>query len=232
MTTIYLHGEMADIFGPVWRLAVSSVGEAIRAIEANRGGLEQYLHESGDRGIAFKVEVNEQQVTTKEECMLMRRIETIRISPVVRGSKDKAFGLILGAVLIITAIALPHLGALGAKMASATIFGTKLTTVVGMMGVSMAISGVATLLADTPKGPASIDEGKQSYLFDGPENTVTQGGPVPLCYGGPILVGSQVISAGIYTEDTSTAGSPFDNNGDPWDLTDGRARHRAYMAGL
>lgn len=203
MTTIFLYGELAKKFGPVWKLAVSSVGEAIRAIEANKPGLIEYLAESGDRGVKFRVKVNGGVVAEEDQLRMNRKIDTIRISPVVRGSKSKAFGLILGIILIALAVITQQYWAT-TWIGKATIFGTKLTTVVGMMGVSMAIGGVATLLAPTPDSPGAIDngEGKQSYLFNGPENTTTQGGPVPICYGGPILVGSQVISAGIHTEDT------------------------------
>ena len=40
-------------------------------------------------------------------------------------------------------------------------------------------------------------EERASYLFDGAVNSQAQGGPVPLIFGGPIRVGSTVVSLGI-----------------------------------
>lgn len=238
MTTIFLYGELADKFGPVWKLAVSSVGEAIRAIEANRPGIIAYLGESEERGIDFNVKVNE--VDTDEENMLRatRSIDTIKISPVVRGSKAAWVRVVIGIVLIVVAIVAQQYQLLP-QIFGYTIGGMTVGGMIGMIGVSLAIGGVAQMIAGTPKQPkSSIDDGgTPSALFNGPENTTTQGGPVPLCYGGPILVGSQVISAGIYTEDTSYRDyespdydsdgflplGPFMNQFEPWRLEDGGA---------
>jgi len=45
---------------------------------------------------------------------------------------------------------------------------------------------------------------------------------VPLVYGGPILVGSQVISAGIFTEDTTLVSTSYpDGLGGTTGLVDG-----------
>jgi predicted phage tail protein len=49
-------------------------------------------------------------------------------------------------------------------------------------------------------GTADQAENKASYNFNGPINTTAQGNPVPLGYGRKI-VGSAVVSAGIYSED-------------------------------
>jgi predicted phage tail protein len=210
LTTILLYGELAEKFGPVWNLAVSSVGEAIRAIEANRPGLIGYLGDSGERGVDFRVQVDDIDTTDEDRLRMNRRIGTIKISPVVRGSKDAWVRVVVGIVLIIVAVVAQQyysLPGIFSGIAGAGGYASAITNAIGVMGISLALGGVAQMIAGTPKAPSSVDDGsgKQSYLFGGPENTTTQGGPVPLCYGGPILVGSQVISAGIYTEDTSIA---------------------------
>jgi predicted phage tail protein len=58
------------------------------------------------------------------------------------------------------------------------------------------------MLAPQPKTPGTPDrpENKPSYVFDGPINTAAQGNPVPVCYG-RLIVGSQVISAGMVAEE-------------------------------
>lgn len=198
MTTILLYGEMADKFGEKWELAVSSVGEAIRAMEANRPGIFAYLEESEERGIDFKVTVNGEDQSTFDEVKMARTIKTLSISPIVRGQKSGVVKIIIGVVLIAAAIFVPGMG-----IAVFGIQGLTWGAVVASVGISMVIGGVAQLITGTPKAKTA-DQTKDSSIFGGPENTVAQGGPVPLVYGGPIIVGSQVISAGISSEDTNT----------------------------
>jgi predicted phage tail protein len=213
LTTIYLSGEAGHRFGRKFKFAVSSPAEAVRAIEANHPGFLDYLAQAGDRGIAFRVKVDG-EVIDQEKLAFQRRKSVIRISPVVAGSKDETTGIIIGVVLVVAAVVaqqygllpgiLSGIGPAAAGGAQAGLTGGWLGTFVGALGVGMAIGGVSQILAPQPGIPAdNSGSGRPSYLFSGPVNSVQQGGPVPLCYGGPIIVGSQVISAGIHSEDIS-----------------------------
>ena len=70
------------------------------------------------------------------------------------------------------------------------------------MGVSMALGGVSQMLSPQQRGLSANDgpDNGASYNFNGPVNTSAQGNPVPVLYG-RMIVGSAVISAGIYAED-------------------------------
>ncbi|MNS78223.1 Bacteriophage lambda tail assembly protein I [compost metagenome] len=70
------------------------------------------------------------------------------------------------------------------------------------MGIAMAMGGVVQMLSPQQKGLSAADspENGASYNFNGPVNTSAQGNPVPLLYG-RMIVGSSVISAGIFAED-------------------------------
>ena len=64
------------------------------------------------------------------------------------------------------------------------------------------LGGVSQLLFG-PANPTSSSSGEKannlpSYLFGGQVNTMRQGGAIPLLYG-KMIVGSQMISAGIST---------------------------------
>ena len=58
------------------------------------------------------------------------------------------------------------------------------------------------MLAPQAKGLSAVDDphNRASYSFNGPVNTSAQGNPVGLLYG-QAIVGSAVISAGIYAQD-------------------------------
>lgn len=188
LTTILLHGELAEKFGAKWSLDVKSPAEAIRAIDVNHPGLIQYLAESGDRGIDFAVQVNSREIT-EELLTAERACSVIEISPVVRGSKSKWAGVIIGVVLIAVALYSGQWQLIEPIM-SYQIGGMSVAGYVGAIGVSMAIGGVANLIAGQPKGsPLDTGEEKKSYIFNGPQTTTGQGGAIPIVYGGPIFVG-------------------------------------------
>lgn len=186
LTTILLYGELAEKFGAKWLLDVKSPAEAIRAIEVNQPGLIQYLAESGDRGIDFAVQVNAREIT--EELLDARRAcSVIEISPVVRGSKSKWAGVIIGVVLIAAALVT---GQPGGVLYGMKFFGMSAAGYIGAVGVSMAISGVANLIASQPRASAlDTGEEKESYIFNGPATSTGQGGAIPIVYGGPIYIG-------------------------------------------
>lgn len=221
MTTITLHGEMGRIFGRTWKLAVDTPAEALRAIEANHPGLAAYLGAAEERGIRFRIKVGKDQIRDPELVKFPSRGRKISISPVVQGAKSKYLGLIIGVALIAltwgaaSSVALFGPGFQGAFTAGGAfgIKGLTYAAIVGGTGISMAVGGVAQMLSSAPK--IDTDQGTQSFLFQGPVNVSAQGGPVPVCYGGPIVVGSIRISAGIKSEDRpgKTAGGDSNSGG-------------------
>lgn len=198
--TIKLYGALGARFGRVHFLAVNSVAEACRALGVLFPGFDQFMAESRDNGMAFAVFHGKRNIGREEFNDPPGRSE-IRIAPMIQGSK-RAGGLqtVIGVVLI----AVASYFTAGAAAGGTTLFGTASAawSVVGAVGISLAIGGVAQMVAGTPKGLGSQDsaDNKPSYGFNGPVNTQAQGNPVPLGYG-RMIVGSAVISAGIYAED-------------------------------
>jgi predicted phage tail protein len=115
--------------------------------------------------------------------------ESIRIVPVIAGAGKGVGQTILGIVLVVV-------GTVG------TVFSAGTSSTLVTIGYSLIIGGVAQMLfaPKTPDGPRDKPENLASYAFDGAVNTAAQGNPVPLLYGGPLIVGSQVISAGLSVE--------------------------------
>ncbi|EJC65787.1 phage HK022 GP20-like protein [Alcaligenes faecalis subsp. faecalis NCIB 8687] len=189
LRTVRLYGKLGARFGRVHRLAVNSVAEAIRALCVLFPGFEREMMTSGDRGMSYacflaKTNINE------ETLQAPAGQDEIRIAPVIRGAKrGGVFQTVLGVALVAAAFMIPGLNA---------------AVAMGMLaaGVGMAIGGVFQMLAPTQQGLSTADrpENGASYNFNGPVNTTAQGNPVPLGYGKKI-VGSAVVSAGIYSED-------------------------------
>jgi len=137
----------------------------------------------------------------------------ITIAPIIVGAKNGGvLQTVLGIVLIV-------IGAVGSTLgwwAGGSVWGPMFVS----MGISMAAGGVVQMLSPQPKmgkGGADAAENQPSYLFNGPVNVTAQGSAVPVLYGGPMEIGSTVISAGIEATDYSSrpsnvgAGTPLGN---------------------
>lgn len=201
MKTIVLLGELGRKFGRKHMLDVKTPAEAIRALCANFKEFAPFVSSSEERNVGYRV-INVRDDTGLDE-LHNPAGRMITIVPVIGGAGflsnflGSSLGkVVIGAALIAASIMVPGLAAV-------TLFGTTtLATVAFSIGASLALGGVAQLLAPTPPsiGTNAQDEQKPSYLFDGAVNTTSQGYPVPVGYG-RMVVGSAVISAGISVED-------------------------------
>lgn len=196
---VRLYGTLGARFGRVHRLVVNSAAEAIRALSVQLPGFERFFYEAKDRGVVFAVFHGRRNIGQDELGHPPGRAE-IRIAPVIAGSKRAGMMQTVIGVALIAVATLATAGVAGAGFAgigAGGIWGT-----VGALGISMAISGVAQMATKQPIGLDASDkaDNQPSYSFNGPVNTQAQGNPVPLLYG-RMIVGSAVLSAGIYAED-------------------------------
>ena len=201
LTTVRLYGKLGTRFGRIHRLAVASAAEAVRALCAIRPGFERELMSSRDRGIHYAVFLGKRNIA-EEEMLHPAGRDDIRIAPVLQGSgRGGLFQTILGAAMMVFAMwaagGFTSLAGLSSTLASEGWVG-----VTAMMGMSMMIGGVMQLLSPQIKELSAKDSAGNgaSYHFNGVVNTTAQGNPVPLGYG-RMIVGSAVVSAGIYAMD-------------------------------
>ncbi|VFR33685.1 Phage tail assembly protein I [plant metagenome] len=200
LQTVRLYGKLGAAFGRVHRLVVSSAQEAVAALSATVPGFEQALLASEGLGVRYAVFHGRRNLGADDLGDAVVG-EDIRIAPVLIGAKRGGlFQVMLGAALVVGAsIAVPGGGAglMAAFKAAPIYYG-----MVAGMGVSMALSGVAQMLTPQMQGLSSLDnpENGASYNFNGPVNTTAQGNCVPVLYG-EMIIGSAVVSAGIYSED-------------------------------
>jgi predicted phage tail protein len=191
--TIRLYGVLGAKFGRLHHLAVNSTTEAIRALAIMIPGFERFLMESKDNGLTYSVFMGKENIGHEQLKSPVGR-DDIRIAPIVIGSKRAgSLQTIMGAALIVVGLIITA-GSFGAGAP----FGPALI----MMGASMVMGGVLQMLSPQAKGLGAQDSptNRASYSFNGPVNTSAQGNPVGLLYG-QLVVGSAVISAGIYAQD-------------------------------
>lgn len=186
-----MHGRLREAYGPQFRLDVASVHEAVRALSANFKG----FHADIAKG-HYKVIVGPKKKNNAiDESLLPLHLpsgQSIHIIPAIRGAKSGGGKIIAGIAMIAVAVAAPYAG---------LAVGSQLWTSMGLIGASMALSGVAQLLTPTPKTPEPNErpEDRPSFLLGGAVNVTGQGYPIPII-GGEVITGGIVISAGVTVE--------------------------------
>jgi predicted phage tail protein len=180
LTKVTLYGDLAEKYGKHWDLSIKTPAEAIRALSANNSGFRSDLLK---KEAAYIVKVSGKSIGEEELLNPLASYNNIKIIPVIAGA-DKLGKILLGAALIYIGINPSVVGGLSVGVATALV----------SIGVSLVIGGVAELLAKPPE-LAEAEDSFQSFSFNGVSNTVTQGLPVPICYG-QLLVGGATISSG------------------------------------
>lgn len=211
MVTIRLLGEAGRRYGRKFQLAVKTPAEAVRALCLQIPRLRQYLLESGEKGISWRV-VTDHAEGLDEDQMLWPLSKRLVLAPLPAG-RGGVGKIIAGVALVAVAILVAPAGALfglGAGFFSgATAAG--IATGVGAIGVSLIFSGVADLLTPTPKMPnvkggfggssstsgRDRDEQLNSFAFDKSNANTLQGDVVPVLYGERIIGALPVLSFGL-----------------------------------
>ncbi|MGY0788554.1 TipJ family phage tail tip protein [Azospirillum argentinense] len=218
MRRVHLYGALRKEFGKGFTLDVDSVAEVARALEANFPGRFFKALRDG----AFKLVRGDRRsglVLNEQELTFRLGSGDLHIIPVPKGaaasqrSKGGAKAVIGVAIMAVAIIAAP--ASAGTSLGGLVVTQTGALTAYGtaaMFGLSMALSGVSMMLSPQAKmGDLEQVENRKSFLFNGPVNSIEQGGPVPLIYG-RLRVGSTVVSAGMAPEQIMSGG-PTGGNG-------------------
>lgn len=198
MKTILLYGYLGQQFGRVHQYEVRTPAEAIRAMCVTINGFRAAVKPRG----AYRIILGGKDGLSKDRLSHPASDkESIRIVPVISGASGGVGQIILGAVIIAAAF---FTG--GASLAASGFLTGGITTTfwggiaVGI-GSSLIMGGISQILFKPPTSTSTErPDNKPSFTFDGAINTAAQGNPVPVFYGGPMIIGSQVISAGLAVE--------------------------------
>ena len=200
MKSIRLHGYLGERFGKSFELDVQTPAEAIRALCYQLPGFKLVLADDTD---GFKCFAASTSLAEQDLLLPFSSKEVFHVVPAVTGAAEGKSGgtqILIGIVLIAAAFF-----TIGASWgASYPLLFEAVMTGMTVVGTSMILGGVATLLFAPPKpsGSSERPENRPSYNFNGAVNTTQQGGCIPLLYG-ELICGSQVVSAGLFVEDVA-----------------------------
>ena len=187
---------------------VTTPAQAIKALCVNFPGLDKWLIDSEQDGVAYRVAVSKEKATEENVAPLLMPFsdrEVFSITPVVAGAGGGLGRTLLGVALIAVAIANPVVGfggggaaGFGIVTGATATFGASLAAAAGTLGIGLVLSGVAEMLSPQPSLDSTLDEAVQleSFTFSNVVNTSRQGMPVPIAYG-RLFVGSAVLSSGL-----------------------------------
>ena len=217
MKVVKVYGALRKYLGQCrFQFEADTPAQAIKALCVNFPGLDKWLLDSEQDGVAYRVSIGKEKVTEEDLSPLVMpwsERQVFSITPVIAGAGGvgKIFaGIGLIALAIVAGPAAGGFLGLGASAfgtaATATtafsgfILGGTAASIIGGIGVSLALSGVAQLISPQ-QTYTSTERGKEaarfeSFTFSGITNTAQQGLPVPICYG-RAYIGSAVISSGL-----------------------------------
>lgn len=176
---------------------VRSPAEAIRALCANFPDFAGFVSSSHERNVGYRVLSNRDAIGLDH--LHDPAGQTIKIVPVITGAGGNSplASILIGAAIIAAAFVT---GGVSLVAGQGLVFSGLIGQVAFGIGVSLALGGVAQLLAPPPPSSTPNEGVNPSYVFDGAVNTTAQGQPVPIGYG-RMIVGSAVISAGLSVDD-------------------------------
>jgi predicted phage tail protein len=213
-------GELGERFGAKHTYYnLRNAADAIKLLCINMPEFKDYLLESEENGIGYQV-LQGGVDFNYEDLLLPFGERDLVIVPVVSGSGE-AVGQILAGVGLV---------ALAFVTGGASLFGLALTPILGGIGASLLLGGVAQALSPQPQiptlggfgavnygagsrmgsrnrtnGPENVTsgiDGQQSYAYTGAANSVGVGATVPLAYG-KVLIGSHLLKSKFQIADES-----------------------------
>ena len=232
LTEIKLYGALEAKYGAIRRYAISSPREAIKALDANIPGFFDTIRDMELRVVyssGHNPDGPDSMDLGADADLLRMRTHggTLHIIPMPAGSMAQgvdplakvATGLLIIAAIIIAPYAVGALLGVGAgATVTITSFAGIAMSTWGYIGAAITLGGLGQMLAPQPPAgdPNAREDTPASTVFNSRANVGMQGQPVPVIYGGPIRVGSVVVSAGFNTDQLVVApGTNYDYANEP-----------------
>lgn len=192
LRNIYLEGEMGQRFVPHLQLDCSKVEEVLKCLDANFSDFRQYLVDKHEEGVGFNVDIAGNELEDPRELLMDVKQGDITITPVPAGSKSGPMKILAAVALTVATAGAAAVATYGAAAVGQMSFGQVVMagmwaagqSTLGMMALgfatNLALTGITQIM--TPD-PATDADQEQSYLFNGAEQNIVEGDPVPILYG-------------------------------------------------
>lgn len=177
---VYLKGELGELFGEEFNVFGRNFQECFQCVAANRPTLKNYIADAANAGTNYVILVDGKELS--EEDLTEPSSGDIELIPIPAGSKSSWGKIVVGLAVLGTLMFAP--GALPGVLTTTSTTGTTVLstagTLVSGMATSLALAGIQELLAPDP----SVDmDQPDNYLFNGSQQNVVEGDPIPLLYG-------------------------------------------------
>lgn len=215
---VYLEGEIGDKFGKEFTIFAKTPQDIFKCLEGNFSAeFRKYITECVRNNVGFAIEVGNKSFQKDEELLLTLGEGDVLISSIPAGSGGgvgKIFAAIAIGVLmwyapyLMTGLTAPGASATGfATLGEAFAAGHSLGAIgliTAGVAVNLALTGIQQLMAPDPATDKSSDE---SYLFNGTEQNIVEGDPVPVLYGQLKVPGQPISFSVINTTSTYNNGA-------------------------
>jgi predicted phage tail protein len=201
MTKIYLHGELAHIFGNFFKLKINNALSALKGIDANKKGFLQKISSLSKNGIYYSIIVDNEEMQNQNQLIEKRSIESIHIIPIIYGSGE----LVAAGIGLVAAGSLTVAGQIVAGLVNMAI----------SLGVSFLMSALMKQASPPSMGvqniavggaTLAIESAGKSYVFSNNVNSSEQGSAIPVGYG-KIKTSSSVIFSSVLNYPTNSKSS-------------------------
>lgn len=188
LRSVYFEGELGDKFIPYMEIDCESPVQVFKCLDANFPDFKEYMIEKEEQGVGYHIEIEGNELEYVEELLMKTGPGDIIITPVPAGAKS-GFGKILAAVAIVALIVWNPANIFYTKSLTAVGTGakvgfsyslTKVGTMAAFAAVNLGIQGISQLMLPDPSTDADQEK---SYLFNGAEQNIIEGDPVPVLYG-------------------------------------------------
>jgi predicted phage tail protein len=100
MTKVYLYGELRNKFGHEFNFHIGSPKEALLAIKANKRNFDLEIKRLAANGVHYRVVVDEEIITTKEQLEITKIPKEVHIIPIVWGAGKNGVLIAVGVLAI------------------------------------------------------------------------------------------------------------------------------------
>lgn len=197
MQQVRLVGNIAK-FGEVWNVNCNNIRDVFKLIDCQTPGFREHLIDAAEAGIGYEIKRGKDFLEYPEELLLNLNNEDIIITEVPVGAKSAGAKILAAIVLFV--VAGPAAAWIGNTFGLSAGTVATLTTTLQGIAINLGITGVSQLLAP---GPETDQKQTEGYLFNGPQNNIQQGLPVPVCYG-ELRVGGAPISTSFKRDNSSS----------------------------